>query len=76
MMTDEDKFPRWESEPVEMRPQQLEYKYIMYDEHGKTIWEEGDNRTVDLRSIQGSSIIIEDKGWGKLSEAKVEVIKQ
>ena len=72
LTTDANMFPKWESKPVTMQPQELEYKYIMYDEHGNVNWETAGNRKVDLRSIKGKTVIVEDEAWNQMhSQAAV-----
>ena len=47
----------------------------MYDEHGNLIWEEGENRQVDLSSVKASKVLVEDDGWNnRSSQAKVNVL--
>lgn len=65
MTTDADNYPKWQSKSVPIEAQELEYKFIMYDDHGNVDWEHGDNRRVDLTSINGAKVVIEDEGWNQ-----------
>ena len=48
------------------KPEIVEYKYIIVDEQsGEVSWENGDNRIVDLTTVEARGIIIEDDGWDK-----------
>lgn len=52
LSTNGDLYPRWESkEAAELGSDSLkgiEYKYILADDKGKVLWEEGDNRKIDV----------------------------
>lgn len=41
----------------------------MYDEHGNIDWEHGDNRKVNLLSVGGTKVVIEDDGWNQKDTA-------
>ena len=63
METTAETFPVWETQPVAIDTSNLEYKFIMYDEHGNLQWEDGENRQIDLSSFKASKVLIEDEGW-------------
>ena len=57
MGTNKQTYPKWESKNLVIfgskdECQAVEYKYIKVDDKGgQTVWEEGDNRKVDLSSF-------------------------
>jgi hypothetical protein len=67
MTTDANSFPIWRSLTYTVdKPDIVEYKYIIVDEQsGEVSWENGDNRIVDLTTVEARGIIIEDDGWDK-----------
>lgn len=49
----------------------IEYKYLLKDDHGKTIWEWGNNRKIDISGMRSSTIVVQEKWRSPSNEEKV-----
>ena len=68
-------YPKWESKNLvnfdsKDECKAVEYKFIKIDDKGgDTIWEQGDNRKIDLSPFydqfqgQNKILVVEDDGW-------------
>ena len=56
--TDATKYPMWTSlQQVSLEAAKIEYKYIIKASGGQIIWEDGENRQVDLSAFAPNSQI-------------------
>mmetsp|Transcript_39645 Transcript_39645/g.95207 ORF Transcript_39645/g.95207 Transcript_39645/m.95207 type:complete len:753 (-) Transcript_39645:221-2479(-) len=51
--TDKDSFPVWRSSPLLLNGNSVEYKYVIVkSESGEAVWDQGDNRRIDVQAIR------------------------